>query len=113
VELQALVRRVPVAPHVIAYAVELVRRSRPTEETAPDIVTRLISFGAGPRASQALILAAKARAVLQGRFAAEIDDVRALAHPVLRHRLVPNFRAEAEGVRVGDVIDQLLASSSA
>ncbi len=107
-ELQDLVRRVPVAPHVIDHAVDLVRRSRPNEASAPDLVKRLVSFGAGPRASQALVLAAKARAVLQGRFAAEIEDVRALAHPVLRHRLVPSFRAEAEGVRADGVIDQLL-----
>jgi len=111
-ELQGVVRRVPVAPHVIDHAVDLVRRSRPGEPGAPDVVTRLVSFGAGPRASQALILAAKARAVLSGRFAAEVEDVRALAHPVLRHRLVPSFRAEAEGVRVDGVIDQLLASTA-
>jgi len=107
-ELQALVRRVPVAPHVVDYAVDLVRRSRPSEASAPDVVKRLISFGAGPRASQALVLAAKARAVLSGRFAAELEDVRALAHPVLRHRLVASFRAESEGVRADHVIDELL-----
>ena len=107
-DLQALVRRVPVAPHVVDYAVGLVRRSRPSEASAPDVVKRLISFGAGPRASQALVLSAKARAVLSGRFAAEIEDVRALAHPVLRHRLVASFRAESEGVRADNVIDELL-----
>jgi MoxR-like ATPase len=112
-ELQALVRRVPVAPHVIAHAVALVRASRPGEAGAGDRVKSYVSFGAGPRASQALILAAKARAVLDGRYAAEIDDVRALALPILRHRLVMSFRAEAEGVRPAHVIDELLRSAHA
>ena len=107
-ELQGLVRRVPVAPHVIAHAVALVRASRPSEPGVAERVKAYVSFGAGPRASQALILAAKARAVLAGRYAAEIDDVRALALPILRHRLVMSFRAEAEGVRPADVIDTLL-----
>jgi MoxR-like ATPase len=71
-------------------------------------VREYLSFGAGPRASQALVLGAKARAVLDGRFAAEIDDVRALAAPTLRHRLVPSFRAEAEGVRTDDVVRAIL-----
>lgn len=109
-ELQGLVRRVPVAPHVIAHAVALVRASRPSEPGVAERVKAYVSFGAGPRASQALILAAKARAVLAGRYAAEIDDVRALALPILRHRLVMSFRAEAEGVRPADVIDTLLRS---
>jgi MoxR-like ATPase len=107
-ELQALVRRVPVAPHVIAHAVQLVRASRPGEQGAGERVRAHVSFGAGPRASQALILAAKARAVLDGRYAAEVDDVRALALPILRHRLVMSFRAEAEGVRPAHVIEELL-----
>jgi MoxR-like ATPase len=99
-----------VAPHVIAHAVALVRASRPSEPGVAERVKAYVSFGAGPRASQALILAAKARAVLAGRYAAEIDDVRALALPILRHRLVMSFRAEAEGVRPADVIDTLLRS---
>ena len=102
----------PVAPHVIAYAVQLVRLSRPEESGAPDFVKSFVSFGAGPRASQALVIGAKARAVLDGRFAAEIDDVRALAAPVLRHRIVPSFRAEAEGVRTADLVQKLLAAVS-
>lgn len=110
IALQELVPRVPVADHVLSHAVALARASRPDDESAPEIVRHFISFGAGPRASQALILGAKARAVLDGRFAAEVDDVRALARPVLRHRLVPNFRAEAEGVRAPDVIEGILAS---
>jgi MoxR-like ATPase len=107
-ELQALVRRVPVAPHVIAHAVQVARASRPGEQGAGERVRAYVSFGAGPRASQALILAAKARAVLDGRYAAEVEDVRALALPILRHRLVMSFRAEAEGVRPAHVIEELL-----
>jgi MoxR-like ATPase len=109
-DLQLLVRRVPVAQHVIAHAVQLVRASRPSEPGAQERVKAYVAFGAGPRASQALILAAKARAVLAGRYAAEIEDVRALALPVLRHRLVMSFRAEAEGVRPADLIETLLQS---
>jgi len=112
-DIQALVRRVPVAPHVIEHAVKLVRASRPNEPGAQDRVKAYVSFGAGPRASQALILAAKARAVLSGRYAAEIEDVRALALPILRHRLVMSFRAEAEGVRADDVIETLLQTQRA
>ncbi|MFK7990145.1 MAG: AAA family ATPase [Sandaracinaceae bacterium] len=106
--LQRLVPQVPVADHVVAHAVALVRASRPDSPSAAETVKRFVSFGAGPRASQALILGAKARAVLDGRFAAEVDDVRALLHPVLRHRIVASFRAEAEGVRATDVIDAIL-----
>ncbi len=106
--LQALVLRVPVADHVVRHAVELVRRSRPKSPGAPDFVDRYLSWGAGPRASQYLVLAAKARAILDGRFAAEIEDVRALARPVLRHRLIPNFHAEAEGLDGAAIVDRLL-----
>ncbi|MCB9603746.1 MAG: MoxR family ATPase [Sandaracinus sp.] len=109
VELQELVPRVPVADHVVAHAVALARASRPSEG-APSLVREYLSFGAGPRASQALVLGAKARAVLDGRFAAEVEDVRALAAPTLRHRLVPSFRAEAEGVRTDDVVAAILDS---
>ncbi|MDD9940180.1 MAG: MoxR family ATPase [Myxococcales bacterium] len=106
--MQELVRRVPVADHVVAHAVALVRATRPEEQSAPETIRRFLSFGGGPRASQALILGAKARAVLSGRFAAEVEDVRALALPILRHRLVTNFRAEAEGVRGDTLIASLL-----
>jgi MoxR-like ATPase len=111
--LQELVPRVPVAPHVVEHAVALVRASRPDGESPPEVVKSYVAFGAGPRASQALILGAKARAVLDGRFAAEVDDVRALAHPVLRHRIVASFRAEAEGVKATDVITAILAAVGA
>jgi MoxR-like ATPase len=107
--LQELVPRVPVAPHVVEHAVALVRASRPEDASASERVKKYVAFGAGPRASQALIAGAKARAVLDGRFAAEIDDVRALALPVLRHRIVPSFRAEADGIKPRAMVDELLA----
>ena len=109
-ELSSLVPRIPVAPHVVAHAVALARSSRPDETQVPDEVKRYVRFGAGPRASQALVLGAKARAALDGRLVAEIDDVRALLGPVFRHRLVPSFRAEAEGVRIGDIIASIARS---
>ena len=107
--------RVPAADHVLRHAVELARRTRPPPKgskivTDPPMVGECLSWGAGPRASQFLILAAKARAILNGRFAAEIEDVRAVARPVLRHRLILNFHAEAEGITTTDVVDRLLAS---
>jgi MoxR-like ATPase len=107
-QLQELVRRVPVAPHVIEHAVAIARASRPSEPSAPEIVRHHVGFGAGPRASQALILGAKARAVLAGRFAAEVEDVRALVGPIMRHRIVLNFRGEAEGVKAMQVLDAIL-----
>ncbi|WP_216618964.1 AAA family ATPase, partial [Corallococcus carmarthensis] len=106
--LQELVRRVPVPDHVVRYAVELVRHTRPKEAGAPDFVAKNVSWGAGPRASQYLVLAAKARAILNGRFVATVEDVRALARPVLRHRVLPNFTAESDGITSVKLIDQLL-----
>ncbi len=106
--LQKLVRRVPVADHVVAYAVRLSRASRPEDETAPEFVKRWMAWGAGPRASQYLILGAKTRAILHGRFAPGVDDVRAVAPAVLRHRLVTNFNAEADGVKPDRIVDDLL-----
>ena len=111
-ELQELVLRVPAAEHVIRYAVDLVRRTRPAE-SPHEHVKEHVSWGAGPRASQALILAAKARAALAGRPAAGTDDVRALAEPVLRHRVLTNFHAEAEGVDSRKVIAELLRETKA
>jgi MoxR-like ATPase len=104
---QDLVPRVPVAEHVVQHAVGLVRASRADESQATDLVRKYVAFGAGPRASQGLVLGAKARAILHGRYAAEIQDVRALVEPVLTHRLVMNFRAEAEGVTPADVIESI------
>ena len=106
--IQDLVLRVPVADHVLRHAVALCRKSRPKTEGAPDFIDRYLSWGAGPRASQYLILGAKARAILAGRFAAEIEDVRAVAPPVLRHRLIPNFHAEAEGIGSPEIVQRLL-----
>jgi MoxR-like ATPase len=106
--LQELVRRVPVADHVIAYAVDLVRRTRPKEPGALSYVTEYVGWGAGPRASQYLVLAAKARAVLDGRFAASVEDVRAVARPVLQHRVLPNFHAESEGVTSTELVRRLI-----
>ncbi|MCY1019609.1 MULTISPECIES: AAA family ATPase [Pyxidicoccus] len=107
--LQELVRRVPVPDHVVRYAVDLVRHTRPKEPGAPDFIAKNASWGAGPRASQYLVVAAKARAILNGRFVATVEDVRALARPVLRHRVLPNFTAESEGITSVKLIDQLLA----
>jgi MoxR-like ATPase len=106
--LQELVRRVPVPDHVVRYAVELVRQTRPKEPGAPEVVRKHVNWGAGPRASQYLVVAAKARAVLQGRYAATVEDVRALALPVLRHRVLPNFAAESEGITSTRIVQQLL-----
>jgi len=112
--LQELILRVPAAEHVIRHAVDLVRRTRPHDTaSAGKHVKDHVSWGAGPRASQALILAAKARAALQGRPAADVQDVRALVEPVLRHRVITNFHAEAEGVDSRRVIAELLRETKA
>jgi MoxR-like ATPase len=107
-ELQDLVLRVPAADHVIKYAVELVRATRPDEPGASDLVKENVSWGAGPRASQYLILGAKSRAILDGRLAASVEDVRALARNVLVHRVITNFRAESEGVTSAQIVERLL-----
>ena len=108
--LQDLVLRVPVADHVVSHAVDLVRMTRPSEPSAPDFVRTNVAFGAGPRASQYLILGAKARAVLDGRTTPTTADVRALALPTLQHRLILNFHAEAEGLRSPALIERLLGA---
>ncbi len=107
-ELQALVRRVPVADHVVEYAVKLVRATRPQEPEAPDFIKEFVGWGAGPRASQYLILAGKARALLDGRLTVSREDVKALARPVLAHRVITNFHAEAERVTSGDLVARLV-----
>ncbi len=109
--LQDLVRRVPVADNVVQFAVNLVNRSRPQSSLAPAFAKQWIRWGAGPRASQHLVLGAKTRAILQGRHTPDIDDVRALTGPVLRHRIVPSFNAEAEGITSVQIIEKLLTSS--
>jgi len=107
-QLQALVLRVPVADHVVRYAVRLARASRPESEGAPSVVREFLSWGAGPRASQYLVLAGKAKAILEGRYAVRVEDIRDLARPTLQHRLVRNFHADAEGVTAAQIVDRLL-----
>ena len=108
VELQQLVRRVPIADHLIEYAVRLVRSSRPGDDLALDYVRDMVNWGAGPRASQFLVLAGKARAVLHGRHSVATEDIRAVALPTLRHRIVINFHAEAESVTASALVERLL-----
>jgi MoxR-like ATPase len=102
------VRRVPIADHVLDYAMRLTRSTRLTGDTAPDWIKEWLTWGAGPRASQNLVLGAKARALLNGRFYVSAEDIRSVAHPVLRHRLVTSFSAEAEGINTDIVVDRLL-----
>jgi MoxR-like ATPase len=109
IELQDLVLRVPVAEHVLAHAVAICRATRPGPG-APEVVRKYVSWGAGPRASQHLVLAAKARAALEGRYAVSIEDVRQLAGPVLVHRVVRNFHAEADGMHARDLIAAVVAA---
>jgi MoxR-like ATPase len=105
---QRLVRRVPVSEPVMRYALRLVRTSRPKSAGAPDLVNKYVAFGASVRAAQYLILGAKAKALTEGRYHVGFDDIKALAHPVLRHRVLTNFRAESEGVTSDSLIDELL-----
>jgi len=111
IEFQDLVRRVPVADNVIEYAVTLVDKTRPTVASAPPFIKNWIRWGAGPRASQYLILGAKTRAILSGRHTPDIQDIKALAPPVLRHRIVTSFNAEAEGVSAIQIIERLVEES--
>lgn len=106
--LQEVVRKVPVAEHVFIYARDLVRASRPDEATAPAFIKKYLSWGAGPRAGQYLILGAKARAILEGRFHVTTDDVKSVANPVLRHRILTTFQADSEGISPDDVIQKLV-----
>lgn len=110
-EFQQLVRKVPVTDNVISYAVNLVSKTRITTDKAPDFVKELITWGAGPRASQYLILGAKCHALLHGKYSPDIEDVKAVAVNVLRHRIVPSFTAEAEGVSAADIVQRLLKES--
>lgn len=106
--LQAIVRQMPVSDHVVTYATRLVRSSRPRNPTAPQFIKDWVAWGAGPRATQYLILGAKARAILDGRLNVSCDDVRAMVPAVLRHRIFTNFNADAEGVTVEDIVNRLL-----
>lgn len=105
---QDLVRRVPVADNVVEYAVKLVGATRPNSSTAPEFIQQSVDWGAGPRASQYLVLGAKAKAILDGRPSPNINDIQSLALPILRHRVLPNFNAEAEGLKVEDILNRLL-----
>jgi MoxR-like ATPase len=106
--LQEVVRQVVVADHVFAYAADLVRATRPRDAAAPKFISDLVMWGAGPRASQYLILGGKARAILHGRLHVTTEDIKEVAYPVLRHRIVTTFNAEAEGVSTDDIVDRLI-----
>ena len=105
---QQLVRNIPVTDNVLEYAVKLVSKTRPNSELAPAEVKRLLSWGAGPRASQFLVLGAKCHAVINGKYSPDIEDVQAIAKPVLRHRIIRSYHAEAEGLSADDIIQKLL-----
>jgi len=107
-EVQRLVRRIPVPDNVVEYAVKLVNSTRPNLDTASDYVKQYIDWGAGPRASQNLILGAKAHAAIKGKFSPDIEDVKAVTMGILRHRIIKNYKAEAEGISEEDIITQLL-----
>lgn len=104
---QQLIRKVPIADNVLEYAVKLVNKTRPTSEFATDEVKEYLSFGAGPRASQFLVLAAKCNALLNGKYSPDIEDVQNVIKPILRHRIVKNYKAEAEGISVDTIIENL------
>ncbi|HJU64096.1 MAG TPA: MoxR family ATPase, partial [Gemmatimonadaceae bacterium] len=108
VAFQQLVRKVPVADAVTRYAVNLARLSRPSANDAPEFIRKWVSYGASVRAAQYLILGGKARALMSGRYHVGFEDVRALAHPVLRHRILTNFHAQSERVTSDQLVDQLL-----
>lgn len=108
IRLQEIIRKVPAADHVVRYAVELVRSTRPDDGSCPESVKKWISWGAGPRASQYLVLGAKARAVMYGHYHISCDDIKAVAKPVLRHRVLTSFTAEADGITSLNIIDELI-----
>jgi MoxR-like ATPase len=105
---QQLIRKMPVADNVVEYAVKLVGKTRPGSPTAPEMINNFLSWGAGPRASQYLIIGAKCHAALSGKYSPDIEDVRAVALPILRHRMVRNYKAEAEGYTVERIVGELL-----
>lgn len=107
-EVQSLVRRIPIADNVIDYTVRLVNKTRPSSSDAPELVKNFIDWGAGPRASQNLILGAKANAAVNGKYSPDIEDVKVVANGILRHRILKNYKAEAEGISEEDIIAQLL-----
>ena len=107
-DIQQLIRKIPIADNVIEYAVRLVGKTRPKSDTAPEIVQKYLDWGAGPRASQSLILAAKAHAAIHGKYSPDIEDVRAVALPILAHRVVKNYKAEAEDISIAAIVNSLL-----
>ena len=107
-EIQHLIRRIPVVDNVLNYAVELAAKTRPNSEKAPQMVNDYLSWGAGPRASQYLVLGAKAHAAINGRYSPDIEDVKAVAPSILRHRVVKNYKAEAEGLDIDQIVQKLL-----
>src|SRR6185295_4634666 len=109
--LQKIVRQVPVTDHVVDYALALVRQTRVGQDGTPDFISEQLSWGAGPRAVQFLLLGAKARALLNGRTYVSTDDIQALAAPVLRHRIVVSFAAESEGITSDKIVEQLIRST--
>ena len=109
-ELQGLVRRIPAARHMVEYATRIARATRPGDADAPEFVQEWLSWGAGPRASLNMVVAAKARAALRGRFFVSLEDIQAVAKPVLRHRIIANFAAHSEGLTTDDIVDKLLES---
>jgi MoxR-like ATPase len=112
ISFQRLIRKVPISDNVVEYVVKLVSATRPQSQTSPDFIKQHIDWGAGPRASQYLVLGAKAKAALDGNPTPSIDDVNSLVHPVLRHRVLPNFNAETEGLKIEDILNQLIESFS-
>ena len=110
VRLQKVVRGVPVSQDALAYAVRLARATRPDDPTAPSFVKDWVTWGAGPRASQAMVLGAKARALMHSRYAASRDDVQYLALPVLRHRIIPSFAAEADGIQTAHIVERIVSA---
>jgi MoxR-like ATPase len=105
---QELVRRVPVSESVVKYAVELSNKTRPGNSSAPDFIKQFVNYGVGPRASQYLILAAKANAALDNKLSPDIDDIRSATLPVMRHRIITNFNAEAENITPMEIVRRLL-----
>jgi MoxR-like ATPase len=104
---QQLIRKIPISDNVLEYAVSLANKSRPNTEMSTDFVNNYVSWGAGPRASQCLVLGAKCHAVISGKYSPDVEDVQAIAKFVLRHRVVRNYKAEAEGISIEDTIKSL------
>src|SRR6202035_5270778 len=107
-EMQDIVRKVPAAPYVIRYAMKFTRLTRKEKGEVPDFIRDYVTWGAGPRATQYLVLGARARAVLHGRYYVSCEDIRAVATPVLRHRIITNFNAEAEGIKPDEIVRRLI-----